>query len=236
MRSSNNEKRLGIITRTAKEVRQYRLTMRLLTALLCCIAALVGVIYVCAAMYENTGSFTVSLNKADMTECGLSLSETEDLRYKTSNLNANIATSMTNIDGKDIPENVDTAVDGEHNGNNYIAYTFYLTNAGKNTVSYEYTLNVSNATKGLDDAIRVKLFVNGEGTTYAKKSKNDIPEEGTVAFNSSNEITRMRADGFKPGDRTKYTVVIWIEGNDPECVDFVIGGEVKLDMDIKVVE
>ena len=35
---------------------------------------------------------------------------------------------------------------------------------------------------------------------------------------------------FKPGDVHKYTVVIWIEGNDPQCDDDIIGGEVKMHM------
>ncbi len=236
MRVSNNEKRLGIITRTAKETREYRVRMKILGILSGCLLSLLMVVYAIAALYEDTGSFTVSLNKYDMSESGLSLSETSDMRYKTSNLNARIATEMTNISGDWIPDNVDTSVDGEHNGKDYIAYTFYLTNSGRETVSYEHSLSVSNATKGLDDAIRVRLYVNGIPTTYAKKSANDIPEENTTPFNSAIEIMKGRVDGFKTGDKTRYTVVIWIEGNDPECLDFVIGGEVKIDMEIKVVD
>ncbi len=235
MRSGNNEKRLGIITRTAKEVREYRFRMKLLATLAACLASMILVIYVGAALYENTGSFTVALNKLDMTECGLSLSETSDLRYKTSNLNAAIAEEMTNISGDWIPENVDTSVDGEHNGENYIAYTFYMTNAGRETVDYQYSLILANVTKGLDEAIRVKFFVNGEDKTYAKMSKHETPEPGTVPFTSDTEITNGRIEKFEPGQVTKYTVVIWIEGDDPECVDFVIGGQVKVEMRASVV-
>ena len=41
-----------------------------------------------------------------------------------------------------------------------------------------------------------------------------------------------KTSDFRPGDIDKYTVVIWIEGNDPDCVDDIIGGEVKLHMNL----
>ena len=42
-------------------------------------------------------------------------------------------------------------------------------------------------------------------------------------------------ENFKPGDISKITVVIWIEGNDPDCTDDVLGGEFKVDMEMTVV-
>ena len=48
----------------------------------------------------------------------------------------------------------------------------------------------------------------------------------------------MRTSGekFKSKDKDKYTVVIWLEGNDPDCVDDIIGGTLKLSMDFKIAE
>ena len=34
-------------------------------------------------------------------------------------------------------------------------------------------------------------------------------------------------ENFKPGDINKYTVVVWIEGTDPDCTDNILGGEFK---------
>ena len=34
----------------------------------------------------------------------------------------------------------------------------------------------------------------------------------------------------------KITVVIWFEGDDPECVDDILEGEIKFSMDINVIE
>ena len=38
---------------------------------------------------------------------------------------------------------------------------------------------------------------------------------------------------FKPGDTDKFTIVVWLEGDDPDCVNALLGGEIKMHMDIK---
>ena len=35
---------------------------------------------------------------------------------------------------------------------------------------------------------------------------------------------------FKSGEIDKFTIVIWVEGDDPECKDNLIGGEMKVHM------
>ena len=46
----------------------------------------------------------------------------------------------------------------------------------------------------------------------------------------------IKREKFKSKDKDKYTVVIWLEGNDPDCVDNIIGGTLKLSMDFKIAE
>ena len=48
-------------------------------------------------------------------------------------------------------------------------------------------------------------------------------------------ITRGIVKDFAPGDKVKYTIVIWLEGDDPDCVDRVIDGLAKLDMNFSVI-
>ena len=45
-----------------------------------------------------------------------------------------------------------------------------------------------------------------------------------------------KGENFSPDARDKYTVVIWLEGNDPDCLDNIIGGTMKLSMKFKIVE
>lgn len=231
---SGNEKRFNLLKRTAKEVRNYRVRMRMLSLILIFLVTFTAVIYVASVLYEKSGSFTVSVNKYEMQKYGLSLSESEEMTRPSSSLNAKVSEKMTNIAGEMIADNVDM-IDGEHNGRDYIAYTFYAQNAGEVEVSYDYEINMSGITNGLDEAIRLRLYVNGEATTYAKtKSDGSGAEPGTVPFHSASVVTRGRVESFLPGEKTKFTVVIWIEGNDPDCIDWLIGGKMKLDMDIAI--
>ena len=230
-----SENRISVLRRTAKEVKSYRVQMRILSLLLVLLLIATGIVYGIAALYKKTGSFTVSLNKFEWQDYGLTLSESRDMSRNNSHLNAKISEEMTNIAGETIPANVDM-IDGEHNGRNYIAYTFYLQNAGEAGVAYEYQLNVTNITHSLDEAIRVRLYVDGDPTTYAKtRSDGGGAEPGTTEFYSVNVVAKDRIDDFEPGEITKFTVVIWIEGNDPDCINWLVGGKLKVDMVMSIV-
>ena len=232
--SLNSEHRIGILSRTAKEIKQYRVRKRILGAALACLLVFVIMLYIIATLYKRTGSFTVSLDKYDMTKYGLTLSESSDMSHNNSHLNMKIDEQITNIAGESIPANVDQ-IDGAHNGSNYIAYTFYLQNAGEVEVSYDYQVAISNVTQSLDEAIRLRLYVDGAHTTYAKtRSDGGGAEPGTTEFYSANVMARGRMDGFAPDEITKFTVVLWIEGNDPDCIDWLVGGQLKVEMMMSV--
>ena len=231
----NNEKRARFLIRTAKEIKSYSVQKKILLSLLAMLLTVTGTFYILATLYERTGSFTVGVNKVDMVREGLSLSESVTLENPATNLNADVDEHITNIAEEWIDENVDS-IDGVHNGDNYIAYTFYLFNGGDIFLNYEYSINVSNVTNGLDEAIRIKLYTNGVPETFAKtKSDGSGPERNTTEFYSGSIAAYARIDNFAPQQVTKYTVVIWIEGNDPDCVDWLLGGKLKVDMNFAVI-
>ena len=37
---------------------------------------------------------------------------------------------------------------------------------------------------------------------------------------------------FSPGDIDKFTIVVWIEGDDPDCTNALLGGELMMHMNI----
>ena len=231
----NNEKRARFLIRTAKEIKSYQVQKKVLLSLLAMLITITGTFYMLATLYERTGSFTVGVNKIDMVREGLSLSESYTLENPATNLNAEVNEHITNIAEDWIAENVD-AIDGVHNGDNYIAYTFYLFNGGDIHLNYEYSINVTNVTNGLDEAIRIKLYTNGTPETFAKtKSDGTGPELNTTEFYSNGIAAYRRVDNFAPGTANKYTIVIWIEGNDPDCVDWLLGGKLKVDMAFAVI-
>ncbi len=225
------------IRRTAKEVKRYTVLMRVTGLIAVALVALIAIGYAIAYFYNKYGSFTIKVNKYDMVNQGLSLSETPDFDKTNSMLTADIVYDMTNISGEDLPDNIDK-VNGNHNGRNYIAYTFYLHNSGKDTITYEGDLTISNVTKNVDEAIRVAVYTNGEKVVYGKTKSDGSGKESDCdeEFITANQVMHTKVEDFKKGDTTKYTVVIWLEGNDPDCVDDIIGGVIKMQMDFKIIE
>lgn len=225
------------LRRTAKEAKRYKVLMRILGLVVIILSLIVAAAYAISYFYDKFGSFTVRVDKYDMVRQGLSLSETPDYDISRAILNADIVYNMTNISGEDLPENIDM-VNGSHNGDSYIAYTFYLINSGDDTISYEGEMNIESVTQGVDEAVRIALYQNGEKTVYGKTKSNGtgIESDCDSEFLSSTVIMRTGKEGFEPKARDKYTIVIWLEGNDPDCIDDIIGGTLKLNMHFSIVE
>lgn len=225
------------LRRTAKEVKRHVIVMRVLALLAIILILIIAVAYAISYFYDKLGSFTVKVNKYDMVHQGLTLSETPDYEKTIAVLNADIVYDMTNISGEDLPPNIDK-INGSHNGPNYIAYTFYLINAGDDTITYTGEMSIENVTKNVDEAIRVAVYKNGEKTVYGKTKSNGGGKESDCdsEFLSSSIVMRTSTEGFKSNSKDKYTVVIWLEGNDPDCLDNIIGGTLKLGMNFKITE
>lgn len=234
-----DDKKINVLElrRTAKEVKRHSVVMRVLALLVGLLVLLVAIAYAISYFYDKFGSFTVKVSKYDMVHQGLALSETPDYATANAVLNADIVYDMTNISGKDLPDNLDK-VNGCHNGNNYIAYTFYLINSGDDTVTYNGEMVLDNVTKGVDEAIRIAVYKNGEKKIYGKTKSSGKGKESDCdeEFLSSNIVMRTSTEGFAADNKDKYTVVVWLEGNDPDCIDDIIGGTLKISMNFKIVE
>ena len=45
-----------------------------------------------------------------------------------------------------------------------------------------------------------------------------------------------RTENFEVDQIDKYTIVIWVEGNDPECIDDIRNGHVRMRMLFDVID
>jgi len=234
------------ILRSAGEVKRFRILMRIIPIIIAILVAITSVVYVSSVMYNRYGSYTVTIDKYDKRNYSIALTEAmiEDPdnegkmipQKMVPRLNSKASESIRNIDGEQLPDDLDQR-SGEHNGENYIAYTYYLVNNGERTLKYKYELVILNATKEIDKGVRVRLYRDGVQKTYARaKTDGTGPEEGTEKFLSDTTIVSQEVSNFRPGDYTRFTIVIWIEGNDPDTTDDLIGGQFKVDMTIDVVE
>ena len=98
--------------------------------LLLVLMLVVCILFITAFMQEKMGNFTINLNRLELYRKGISISDSGDFENATARLTASNVKDATNISIEDIPEDVDD-IEGGHNGKNYMAYTYYLRNAGK---------------------------------------------------------------------------------------------------------
>ena len=192
--------------------------------------AVIGILFVAAFAQEKMGNFTINLNRLELFRRGVAIADNGDFNNATARLAADAVDNGTNIAADDLPDNLDD-VDGSHNGKNYVAYTFYIRNAGKTDLGYSAKLKVVSASKGVEKAARVRVYRNGQPTTYAAAAADGNPEPNTEPFASKDVVTTISHNIFRVGDVDKYTVVIWLDGDDPECVDKIIGGAVEFGFD-----
>lgn len=190
--------------------------------------------FIILSVIYKGGKFTITLDSRLARENQIVIYENSQIPEETIKLEAKDMEFMDNISINWIPQNIDTEQDGSHNGENYIAYTFYIKNKGTETINYWYAIKIDDVIKKVDEAARVMVFLNGEKKVYAKiNSITQLPENDTTPFFSASIPVLEQRKNFKPNDVDKFTIVIWLEGDDPDCIDNILGGEIKMHMEIR---
>ncbi len=215
------------LSKRKKRAKRTRIVVIILFLLLLSLFLVLMVIY-------KGGNFTVTLDPNFTLKDNIVLYDSNEYKIPRNKLYAKELPFMDNITKSWLPKDIDTEKDGDHNGDNYIAYTFYIANEGKEVTDYWYQINILDVIKNVDEAIRIIVYHNGKETVYAKKnSLTNENEEGTVPFESKDIAVLKQRKELKPKDMDRFTIVIYLEGEDPDCVDAIIGGEIKLSMEIR---
>ncbi len=188
-------------------------------------------LFIVAFLQEKMGNFTINLNRLELFRKGVAISADGEFTDPTARLIASAVRDATNISIDDLPNNL-SEIDGDHNGRNYVAYTYYVRNAGKEDVSYKAVITLDNASKNAENAARVAVWKNGEKTVYAEPGEDGKPEKGCKNFLSHNLVCEYTEDEFLVGNVDKYTIVIWLEGDDSDCVDKIVGGSLEFSMNL----
>lgn len=207
------------------------------------------VVYIVLKILLNDGSFIVSLSRNEMLYSGLAMYESQNDPTPKRRLKAKDLQFMDNISISWIASDV-TEHEGSHNGNNYIAYSFYVENQGQAVANYWYSITMDDVIKDADEALRIMIYINDDVKVYAKGNRLNGKAEpiyyasnknrrkelaelySTVKFRDDVDGTIIleQRKNIKPGDLDKITVVVWIEGDDPDCTNALIGGHVRLNM------
>jgi len=200
---------------------------------------LMGILFAASALLNMGGSFTIKAIRPVLENKAISLSETEGFSNPTVKLDAKAIEEMDNITYDWLPLDVLDTKSGSYNGDNYIAYTFYVANTGKEILNYSAALHVTEYTLGVDKAVRTMVYHNGVPTVFAAPAKDGSPEsvpDNVVNFASETTVFVAIREGFEVGEKDRWTVVIWLEGEDPECINNVRGGTMKMELDMDILD
>lgn len=255
------------VNTTAEKVYKRDWLIRIIAIILGALLLLLGIGYGCVAIINAGGRFTVSVNGNIY---GIQIADNPEFKNPGLQLSGKPIENMDNITEKWILNQGGELGDkdpvyksfadldkvyGDHNGTNYLAYTFLVRNAGTEvgdkdaTVNYNATLQIVTQSVGkesealkdpllVSEAIRVKVFINGKAVNYAAPQHGTKDKMETFAtdknFVSSDVIMEYKRPSFDVGAVDRYTVVVWLEGEDPECINEIMGGDLKLRMDLEV--
>ena len=189
-----------------------------------------SLLYLVLYVVNSNGYFTIKLDKNLKAERHILLSSDSEFSAETVEIKVKGLEYMDNITESWIPMDEVIKKEGDNSGDNYIAYTYFIKNDGEQKTDYKSKIVVESVIKNVDDAVRVAVFTNGEKKVYAKKAKNGKEEPNTIAFLSNHLIMEQERNGLEPGQMDRYTILVWLEGKDPECIDDIIGGEMKMSM------
>lgn len=242
------------------------------------LVSILVICYILAAFYTGKGEFVVKVDRP-MADEGFLISETQDFSELLVTLRNDAVENVTNISLEEIPRDV-MDVDGKHNGDNYLAYTFYLKNRTGVERDYRYQLSLNTSSNHAEKATWIMLFHNGKQTIYAQENlggypesmyrKWDIPfteyaadpdymnttvsdagqvhitdevaeyheldnlvglhELKTKPWESDDMVCTGVREKMQDEEVDKFTIVVWLEGDDPDCTDELWGGHVELRM------
>jgi len=190
------------------------------------------IIYAILRIVYEQGAFIISLDQNFAKKSGIVIYENAEEKDSRRVLEAEKLEFVDNISINWLPKDINEHPGGAHNGDNYIAYTFYIDNQGSETINYWYTIFIDDVIKNVDNAVRVMVFLNDEKIVYAKKATNGGAEPNTEEFYSDDCVLMKQRKDFTKNDTDKMTIVIWIEGDDPDCIDALLGGQIKMHMEI----
>ena len=211
----------------ASKVKQEKKTNKIFRIVLILIILILLILYFVIGIIYNRGNFSITLDKDLYFEDGLMIYDDPEYKVYRSELLAPAPDTFDSMSYKWLPDNLGEEKLGEHNGDNYLAYTFFIENTGDKEVNYTSRVVIEDVIKNVDEAVRIRIYKGSEYVTYAKLSNKGEPEEDTVPFLEDKIVMEEHVENFKPGDINKYTVVMWIEGADPDCTDNILGGEFK---------
>ncbi len=176
----------------------------------------------------------------------------ENFNYDPEDTQLNIPNNLATLSG------MQYGAFGESGGAyTYISFSFWLVNNSARAVDVDISMDFDGISfteneldHHIDDVLRVMvieesaLITDGNYSLYAKAEDPAHPwHENANAIPVNYQTTDFASDmcifnrtgedgliGFAAGETKKFTVIIWLEGNDEQCSDEIYGERAKMSM------
>ncbi len=194
---------------------------------------------------QNVGNFVIAIDD-DAFNKTITLSDTKEFIYPRIRLVCDpisdardmtypwIAAKLPRIENTDGIYLKSLSKDEITDENRFIAYTFYMKNSGSETVDVKMSFSFYDVTKNIDKAIRVFVVKTiGDERTEKLYMAPDTQEyeyigmPAAIKFVNESTILEDKIIGFYANSVAKFTILIWLEGEDPDCTDSVASAKIK---------
>ena len=205
-------------------------------------------------IYGNkVGNFVINVDSIH-SEIRLSLSSQSNLSKQTDRLAYNSVMALNDTSNSFLPEDISSRGFGnvsDFENGNYLAYTFYLINNSDRAVDYDMDLMLVDTVGDPLGMLRVmlieeendtfdasnRIYALGESSAENEERlqselQNLLPYRTENFLLGENKIFSVNAKDFAAGAYRKYTVVMWLEGCDPDCTNEKLGSRAKVQLDI----
>ena len=217
-------------------------------------------------VFIDSNSMRVVVDKSNVGD--ISISKTVDFSSPATVLKMDGPDEISNITYDWILKDEVLGKEGDHHGDNYIAYSFFLKNVSDSDILYRNSIVLNYVSKDIERAVRIIVIEDEEkATCYAVTRSDGTPEY--IAYDTdvrdtqkplplggskldellgTNVTTPFATDEPKDsnitvfespdiflavGEVRKYTVLIWLEGSDSDCMDAILGAKVNFEYNFR---
>lgn len=218
--------------------------------------------------FIDANSMRIVIDKNNVGQ--ISISEDRDFTKPSSVLRMRGPEEMDNITYNWIDKNSILGQEGNHHGENYIAYSFYVKNMGQSAILYGNSFVLTYTSQDIERAMRI-MVIEDETTAscYAETRPSGssefisydtddintqqplplednaldalLPHNIALPFEGENEdgevvVFKSKDTFLDVGEIKKYTVIVWLEGSDSDCVNSIIGAKVNFEYNFYVTQ
>ena len=205
-------------------------------------------------IYGNkVGNFVINVNSDS--DIRLSLSAYGDLSNQTERLAYNTVMELNDTSYCFLPEDIARRGLGnvsDAKESRFLAYSFYLINNSDRAVDYDMEMKLIDTVGEPLGLMRVMVIEEENDVTdpsnriYALAEPN--PERQQMLDNELDRLIHYRTEDFLLGENKifsinvkdfgvgayrRYTIVVWLEGCDPDCTNEHMGARAKIQVDVK---